>query len=148
MVQRSASATTTELRSRAREPQLLKAMCLEPVLINKKMITITSLCIATRERPPLTATRKSLSTATETQHNQKKKKKTKPVRPMCVTWPPHGKEQDSFECSASWRRKGQSSSQHHLGTSAFRISGSDFTSIFPIFKRDSCEWNKKRNVCE
>ena len=77
MVQRSASATTTELRSRAREPQLLKAMCLEPVLINKKMITITSLCIATRERPPLTATRKSLSTATETQHNQKKKKKNK-----------------------------------------------------------------------
>ena len=148
MVQRSASATTTELCSGAQEPQLLKAVCLEPVLINKNMITITNLCIATREWPPLTATRKSLSIATETQHNQKKKKNPKPVRPMCVTWPPHGKEQGSSECSASRRRKGPSSSKHHLGTSAFLISGSNFTSIFPIFKRDSCEWNKKRNVCE
>ena len=58
MEQLSLDTTTTDPRSRAREPQLLSPGALEPVAHGG-------------EQPPLTTTRESLSMATKTQHSQK-----------------------------------------------------------------------------
>ena len=59
------------LRSRAREPQLLKPTRLKPVLRNKRSHCNEKPAHRDEELPPLTATRESLHTATKTQRSQK-----------------------------------------------------------------------------
>ena len=59
------------LRSRAREPQLLKPVCLEPVLCNKRSHRNEKPVHRNEEEPLLTATRGSLRAATKTQHHQR-----------------------------------------------------------------------------
>ena len=59
------------LRSRAREPQLLKPPCLQPVLHDKRSHRNEKPVHRNKEEPPLTATRESLCAATKTQCSQK-----------------------------------------------------------------------------
>ena len=59
------------LRSRAREPQLLKPTCLEPVLCNKRSHRNEKPVHRNEEWPPLAATRESPRAATKTQSSQK-----------------------------------------------------------------------------
>ena len=59
------------LRSGAREPQLLKPACLEPVLRNKRSHSSEKPAHHNEEQPPLAATRESLHAATKTQRSQK-----------------------------------------------------------------------------
>ena len=56
------------LRSRAREPQLLKPVGLEPVLRNKRSHRNEKPADRNKEQPPLDATRESPRAATKTQH--------------------------------------------------------------------------------
>ena len=78
------------LRSRAREPQLLKPAYLEPVLRNKRSHRHEKPAHRNEEQPPLTITRESLCAATKTQHGQKKfkkkKKKKKTNKKIKVCW--------------------------------------------------------------
>ncbi|KAJ8790004.1 hypothetical protein J1605_004756 [Eschrichtius robustus] len=59
------------LRSRAHEPQLLKPVCLEPMLCNKRSHRNEKPVHRNEEEPRLTATRGSLHAATKTQHHQR-----------------------------------------------------------------------------
>ena len=61
-VLRSNSACAPQLlslRSRAHEPQLLKPVCLEPVLCNKRSHRNEKPAHSNKEQPPLAATRES-----------------------------------------------------------------------------------------
>ena len=57
----------------ARELQLLKPRCLEPMLRNKSSHHNEKPVYCKKEYPPLTATRESLRTTTKTHHSQKRK---------------------------------------------------------------------------
>ena len=59
------------LRSRAREPQLLKPVCLESVLRNKRSPCNEKPAHRKEELPPLATTRESPCAATKTQRSQK-----------------------------------------------------------------------------
>ena len=59
------------LRPRARESQLLKPACLEPLLRNNKGHRNEKSAHRSEERPPLAATRESPRAATKTQCSQK-----------------------------------------------------------------------------
>ena len=52
-------------------PQLLKLVCLEPMLHNKRSHPNEKPAHCNKEQPPLTATRESPCAATKTQHSQK-----------------------------------------------------------------------------
>ena len=71
------------LRSRAREPQLLKPTRLEPVLRNKRSHRSEKPAHRNEEYPPLATTRESPQAATKTQCSQKKKK----IKRSYTYWP-------------------------------------------------------------
>ena len=73
------------LRSRAREPQLLKPMRLQSVLRNKRSHCNEKPTHHNEGQPPLVATRESPRAATKTQHSQRQKKKKKLKKKMHIT---------------------------------------------------------------